>query len=726
MICSYSQLQLGSIARALPVALAWLIATTTSAQSSKPDLLVGISDGTTQAFKNDGTCSAPSFQTNDSWDVPDIGSGASPAYADLDRDGDYDLMIGSNAGGVLAYQNVGTGKEPEWSAKPAWNVGNTGTISKAPTLKDLDNDGDLDMLVGNTNGISYGYRNNGTKASPTWALLPAWNSPDVGSNASPSLADLDGDGDFDLLVGHSTGATFAYRNTGSTSSPTWSRQAAWDPPTVSGGNASPAVIDFGCDGDQDLYIASSSGTAYAMANTGSSSSPTWSYTSGLDVTGIGADPQIVIVDLNDKSGYTHVSISSGAWTSGSTWNTGSAPSSSSMSSVVFLDRDVTLNSGLTITNFGSITVSEAKLTVSSGNIWLGQGNLAVYSGELHAPTGNLELTSAQSTVRLISSVIDIGQNLINTNGLLVLNNVCGSVQGQNFQNTLGTDSLVSVQLTIGGAGSGNFENAGGSTMYFSQVKLKVVGGNFTNAGTLSGTVHTIWVPNGNLDNGGTWTAAISKYCVGGSITVPPAYRPPSEDCADVASSFQNCDDFFLPVKLLSFEATPEEGRVIAEWTTLIELNTSHFVVERSSGDGGWEFVGSVAASGTSLMSNTYSIEDATPSEGNSYYRVVEHDFDGTSTVLAIDQVYLELVELKGTVTPNPSDGDMFIELVSPRNEMAVIHIENSIGQMVFETAIVLKANETSRLQLPNPLSHGMYFVTWTAGGHRGSTTVVAR
>ena len=57
-----------------------------------------------------------------------------------------------------------------------------------------------------------------------WADLP-----DVGANVFPALADLDGDGDLDALIGHGGGVVVAFQNTGSATTPVWTRRATWDP-----------------------------------------------------------------------------------------------------------------------------------------------------------------------------------------------------------------------------------------------------------------------------------------------------------------------------------------------------------------------------------------------------------------------------------------------------------------------------------------------------------------
>jgi len=211
------------------------------------------------------------WAANTSWDAPDVGNYSVPAFADLDGDGDYDLLIGEKNGTSYGYENIGNASSPDWTRKAGWDVLDVGTYA-TPAFADLDGDGDYDLLIGEDLGVSYGYENTGSASSPDWTANTDWDAPDVGLDAQPAFADLDGDGDYDLLIGEKNGTSYGYENIGNASSPDWTRKAGWDVLDV-GTYATPAFADLDGDGDYDLLIGEDLGVSYGYENTPDTTPP---------------------------------------------------------------------------------------------------------------------------------------------------------------------------------------------------------------------------------------------------------------------------------------------------------------------------------------------------------------------------------------------------------------------------------------------------------------------
>ena len=168
---------------------------------------------------NDPNFIAP--QTNP-FGLTDFGNYAAPTFADIDGDGDFDAFVGNIYGNTRFYRNTGTAAAPTFTPDTSTPFALTEPFS-APTLADIDGDGDFDAFVGNIYGNTLFYRNTGTAAAPTFTLEATnpFGLTDVGYQAAPTFADIDGDGDFDAFVGESYGNTLFYRNTGTAAAPTF-------------------------------------------------------------------------------------------------------------------------------------------------------------------------------------------------------------------------------------------------------------------------------------------------------------------------------------------------------------------------------------------------------------------------------------------------------------------------------------------------------------------------
>ncbi len=89
------------------------------------------------------------------------------------------------------------------STNTTFNDFNVDQLS-APTFADVDGDGDLDLLVGANDGRLGYVLDNGT-TSPNYEAQIGTNNPfndiNVENLSTPTFADVDGDGNLDLVVG---------------------------------------------------------------------------------------------------------------------------------------------------------------------------------------------------------------------------------------------------------------------------------------------------------------------------------------------------------------------------------------------------------------------------------------------------------------------------------------------------------------------------------------------
>ena len=276
------------------------------------DAFVGNIDGNTLFFRNTGTASAPLFtQEADNFGLTNVVFDAAPTLADIDGDGDLDAFVGNKFGDTLFFRNTGTASAPLFTqeADNPFGLTNVGRFAK-PTLADIDGDGDLDAFVGNRDGNTLFFRNTGTTAAPTFTFEATnpFGLTNVGLSATPTLADIDGDGDLDAFVGNYSGDTLFYRNSGTATAPIFTLEAT-NPFGLAdvGGSAAPTFADIDGDGDLDAFVGNGAGDTLFFENQ-PISTPTVSITAQTATADEGGSNGVYRITRTDTTGDLTINL----------------------------------------------------------------------------------------------------------------------------------------------------------------------------------------------------------------------------------------------------------------------------------------------------------------------------------------------------------------------------------------------------------------------------------
>jgi hypothetical protein len=136
---------------------------------------------------------------------------------------EYMILHTDNQSRMSLFLNDGLAEKPAWS----YTTDNFGLIAEMnilgtyPSLGDVDSDEDADMIVGRDDGTLLFYRNCSCLGNPDDFQLEEENymGIDVGDFSTPFLYDIDEDGLIDLIIGERGGNLNFYKNTGDINEP---------------------------------------------------------------------------------------------------------------------------------------------------------------------------------------------------------------------------------------------------------------------------------------------------------------------------------------------------------------------------------------------------------------------------------------------------------------------------------------------------------------------------
>jgi hypothetical protein len=259
-------------------------------------------------YENTISSSDPLFiyETNNYFSTLDIYSNTSPELVDIDNDGDLDLFVANQydlletpwVGKIYFFRNTGNETNPvfeeEFTSLLNENIGQM----LSPEFGDLDGDGDMDLLVGDFNGFIQYFENTSSGNNITFTFIEEVGDIDLSGNSVPTLGDLDGDGDLDMLIGQLNGSLVFYQNEGSASQ--FNFQASTFDNIQVENNSAPELIDVDGDNDLDLMLGSGKEGMLGFRNMGNITNFQFQQSSNLGIPIIGVNTKPAIGQLLDS------------------------------------------------------------------------------------------------------------------------------------------------------------------------------------------------------------------------------------------------------------------------------------------------------------------------------------------------------------------------------------------------------------------------------------------
>jgi hypothetical protein len=339
------------------------------------------------------------------------------------------------------------------------------------------------------------------------------------------------------------------------------------------------------------------------------------------------------------------------------------------------------------------------------------GNIGTQAGEFSGfPPGTLTGASHVADPNSYQASLDVSTAYDQISAI-----TCGIVLGTTLGNDqtltpevycLGAASALNGDLILDGNGDSNalfiFKiNGALSTSSLSRVVL-------INSALAS---HVYWSINGEF-TGGSNSLFKGTLLVNGSITLLESSslegRALSRDGAVLLNNnlveIKTSVESTLPVELISFDIQLNKSNTgaILTWKTASELNSSYFLVERSSDGIHFESIGKLEAAGFSNQFHAYCFTDDSPIQGFNYYRLNQFDFDGLHEYSAVKAVEFNYHGFYVTIFPNPFASS--IEIVNnefTENKTVELRIYDAIGKPMLTRIITKKITTLETADFPS-------------------------
>ncbi len=175
-----------------------------------------------------------------------------------------------------------------------------------------------------------------------------------------------------------------------------------------------------------------------------------------------------------------------------------------------------------------------------------------------------------------------------------------------------------------------------------------------------------------LGNNSTVDGTAGSITVDGTVTMPDGIDP---------STVVNGSGT-LPIELVKFSADYLNSNIMISWTTASEINNDFFTIERSKDGKDFHSIGMVYGAGNSNKMLNYEFIDYNTSDGITYYRLKQTDFDGKfeySKIIAVQRDEENALDIKLINNSTSREG---VELFSKIQTGATLTITSINGRVI--------------------------------------------
>ncbi|MCP9234812.1 hypothetical protein [Lewinella sp. JB7] len=172
----------------------------------------------------------------------------------------------------------------------------------------------------------------------------------------------------------------------------------------------------------------------------------------------------------------------------------------------------------------------------------------------------------------------------------------------------------------------------------------------------------------------------------------------------------------MPVDLLSWTALPVARGISLRWETAAEADNDFYRLLHSTDGQSFRELQRVSGQGTTRESTTYEFLHERPSPGTNFYRIDQHDYDGTVNSLGIRGAeWMGSTAAAIAVSPNPATAGALIHLDKSRSEgprhRPVAQLVDQMGRLIGEYPLTAEGS----LHLPTDIPTGLYVLRFANG-----------